>query len=86
MQLARERHRPEQTARKIIEAWQEQCPALCAMPVPFDGYAEDTGRISQTCLLNFERNRYRVDCRFASRVADRARLRRARRAGCAARR
>jgi len=40
-----------------------------AMPVPFDGYAEDTGRISQTCLVNFERNRYSVDCRFAGRVA-----------------
>jgi hypothetical protein len=39
------------------------------MPAPFDGYAEDTGRISQTCLVNFERNRYSVDCRFASRVA-----------------
>ena len=29
----------------------------------------DTARISQTCLVNFERNRYSVDCRFASRVA-----------------
>ena len=37
--------------------------------MPFDGYAEDTARISQTCLVNFERNRYSVDCRFASRVA-----------------
>src|ERR1700692_4011775 len=39
------------------------------MPVPFDGFAEDTARISQTCLVNFERNRYSVDCCFASRVA-----------------
>ncbi len=69
LQLARERHHPEQTSRKIIEVWEEERAALRAMPVPFDGYAEDTARISQTCLVNFERNRYSVDCRFASRVA-----------------
>jgi hypothetical protein len=69
LQLARERHHPEQTSRKIIEVWEEERAVLRAMPVPFDGYAEDTARISQTCLVNFERNRYSVDCRFASRVA-----------------
>jgi hypothetical protein len=69
LQLARERHHPEQTSRKIIEVWEEERAALRAIPVPFDGYAEDTARISQTCLVNFERNRYSVDCRFASRVA-----------------
>jgi hypothetical protein len=69
LQLARERHHPEQTARKIIEVWEEERAALRAMPAPFDGYAEDTGRISQTCLVNLERNRRSVDCRFASRVA-----------------
>ena len=59
LQLARERHHPEQTSRKIIEVWEEERAALRAMPVPFDGHAEDTGRISQTCLVNFERNRER---------------------------
>ena len=56
-------------ARKIIEVWEEERAALRAMPAPFDGYAEDTARISQTCLVNFERNRYSVDCRYAGRVA-----------------
>ena len=68
-QLARERHHPEQTSRKIIEVWEEERAALRAMPAPFDGFAEDTGRISQTCLVNFERNRYSVECRYAGRVA-----------------
>jgi hypothetical protein len=39
------------------------------MPTPFDGFAEDTARISPTCLVNFERNRYSVECRYAGRVA-----------------
>ena len=42
LQLARERHHPEQTSRKIIEVWEEERAALRAMPVPFDGYAEET--------------------------------------------
>jgi hypothetical protein len=68
MQLARERHHPEQTSRKIIEVWEKERAVLRAMLAPFDGYAEDTARISQTCLVNFERNRYSVDCRCARRV------------------
>ena len=69
LQLARERNHPEQTHRKIIEVWDEERATLRAMPAPFDGYAEDTGRISQTCLVNFERNRYSVECRYAGQVA-----------------
>ncbi len=69
LQLARERNHPEQTSRKIIEVWEEERAALRAMPAPFDGYAEDTGRISQTCLVNFERNRYSVECHYAGQVA-----------------
>jgi len=46
------------------------------MPVPSAGYAEDTGA-SPTCLVNFERNRYSVDCRYGQSGRHRARLRRA---------
>jgi transposase len=37
LQLARERHHPEQTSRKIIEVWEEERAALRAMPVPSTG-------------------------------------------------
>jgi transposase len=69
LQLARERNHPEQTSRKIIEVWEEERASLRTMPVPFDGFAEDTGRISTTCLVNFDRNRYSVECRYAGQVA-----------------
>jgi transposase len=69
LQLTRERNHPEQTTRKIIEVWEEERAALRAMPAPFDGFAEDTGRISPTCLVNFDRNRYSVDSRYAGGVA-----------------
>ena len=60
------RSRPD---RRIIEVWDEERTVLRAMPAPFDGYAEKTCRISATCLVNFERNRYSVECRYVGQVA-----------------
>ena len=45
--------------------WVEERRALRVMPAPFDGFAEKSARISATCLVNFERNRYSVECRYA---------------------
>ncbi len=60
---------PSEPERKIAEVWDEERAALRATPIPFDGFAEKTGRISATSLVNFERNRYSVDCRFVGQVA-----------------
>ena len=68
-QLAAERNHPEQQERKIIEVWDEERAALRTMPLPFDGYAEKSCRISATSLVNFERNRYSVECRYVGQVA-----------------
>jgi len=69
MELARERSHPEHPERRIIEVWEEERAGLRAMPAPFDGYAEKTCRISATCLVHFERNRYSVECRYVGQVA-----------------
>jgi hypothetical protein len=39
------------------------------MPVPpaFDGFVEQSKRVSPTCLISFERNRYSVPASFANR-------------------
>ena len=39
-----------------------------AMPPPFDGFVELTKRVTPTCLIVFERNRYSVPAAFANRV------------------
>ena len=36
-----------------------------AMPAPFDGYVEKPARVSSTCLVNVQRNRYSVPCELA---------------------
>jgi hypothetical protein len=68
-QLARERNHPEFTERKIAAVWDEERVSLRPMPAPFDGYAEKSCRISATCLVYFERNRYSVECRAVGQVA-----------------
>jgi len=43
--------------------------AACLMPPgrPFDGFVEHTKRVTPTCLIAFERNRYSVPASFANR-------------------
>ena len=42
-------------------------PALMPLPRPFDGFVEHTKRVSPTCLVHFERNRYSVPASYANR-------------------
>jgi transposase len=58
---------PEDKARTIAEVWAEEQPHLMVLPPPFDGFIEHTKRVSPTCLLNFERDRYSVPSPFANR-------------------
>jgi hypothetical protein len=58
---------PEQPAATIAEVWVEEQPHLMKMPPPFDGFVEDTKRVSPTCLIAFDRNRYSVPASYANR-------------------
>ena len=69
LQLARERDHPDQPERKVFEVWQQERALLRTMPAAFDGFAERSCRISSTCLVHFERNRYSVECRYVGQVA-----------------
>jgi transposase len=57
---------PEQDTT-IWEAWSAERPHLMPVGQPFDGFVEHTKRVSPTCLVNFERNRYSVPASFANR-------------------
>ena len=69
LQIARERDHPEQSERKVVELWEQERADLRAMPIPFDGYAEKSALVSTMCLVNFDRNRYSVECRYVRQVA-----------------
>ena len=51
----------------IADAWRVETQFLMAVPRPFDGFVEHTKRVSPTCLIHLERNRYSVPASFANR-------------------
>jgi transposase len=59
---------PEQRDRTVADVWIEERSTLMAMPPPFDGFVEHTKRVSPTCLIVFDRNRYSVPASFANRA------------------
>ena len=59
---------PEQTNRTIAEVYADEQPTLMTVPPPFDGFIEHAKRVSPTCLIVFERNRYSVPAALANQV------------------
>lgn len=45
----------------IAEVWADEVASLRPPGRPFDGFVEHTKRVSPTCLVHFERNRYSVN-------------------------
>lgn len=68
LKLWQELKHPENRARTIEEVWQQERASLHPMPQAFDGFVEHTKRVTSTCLLHFERNRYSVPASFANRT------------------
>jgi hypothetical protein len=58
---------PEQDMT-IWDAWSAERPHLMPVGQPFDGFVEHTKRVSPSCLVTFERNRYSVPASFATGV------------------
>ena len=51
----------------IADAWTEEAPRLMEVTRPFDGFVEYVKRVSPTCLVHLERNRYSAPASFANR-------------------
>lgn len=51
----------------IADVWTEEQAALMPLPQAFDGFIEKSKRVSPTCLISFDRNRYSVPASFANR-------------------
>ena len=51
----------------LADVWKQEHSALMPMPRPFDGFVEHAKRVSPTCLVHFERNRYSVPASYANR-------------------
>jgi hypothetical protein len=51
----------------IADVHAEEVASLMPVGQAFDGFVEQTKRVSPTCLIAFERNRYSVPASFANR-------------------
>ncbi|MCB6185165.1 hypothetical protein LIN78_16580 [Leeia sp. TBRC 13508] len=65
-ELASRRHPTEE--RPIAEVFAEERSALRAVVAPFDGYLEEMLRVSSTCLVRVDYNRYSVPAEFAGKA------------------
>ncbi|CUI59720.1 Transposase and inactivated derivatives [Achromobacter dolens] len=52
--------------QSIWQIWSEERPFLMPVGQPFDGFVEHTKRVSPTCLIAFERDRYSVPASYAN--------------------
>ena len=51
----------------IVDVWAEEVGRLMPLSRPFDGFVEYAKRVSPTCLVHLDRNRYSVPASFANR-------------------
>ena len=51
----------------IADVWAQEVESLMRVDRLFDGFVEVTKRVSSTCLIHLERNRYSVPASFANR-------------------
>jgi hypothetical protein len=67
--LCETRKHPTDKQRTIEDVFQDEKDSLISVKSPFAGYSEYDCRISNTCLVRYDRNHYSVDCRAAGETA-----------------
>ncbi len=66
-ELAVRKH-PELAERTIADCFAEEKTLLIPIKAHFDGYVEKTLRVSSTCLIKVNHNRYSVPAKWANRI------------------
>ncbi len=67
-ELWQELPHPEDKRRTIGKYWQAERECLMEVPAAFDGFVEFNKRVSSTCLITHDNNRYSVPASFANRA------------------
>ncbi len=65
--LRRELPHPQDKCRTLGDYWQAERDSLMEVPAAFDGFIEFNKRVTSTCLISHEHNRYSVPASFANR-------------------
>ena len=67
LDLWQELPHPQDRHRTINDYWQAERECLMETPAAFDGFVEFNKRVSSTCLITYDNNRYSVPASFANR-------------------
>ena len=67
--LCETRKHPTDKQRTIEDVFQDEKKSLISVQSPFAGYSESDCRVSNTCLVRYDRNHYSADCRAAGETA-----------------
>lgn len=67
-QELKQRAHPQHKESTIGQLFEEERPKLRPFTAAFDGYVEHTLRVSSTCLVNYDRNRYSVPAPYAGKA------------------
>lgn len=62
------RHHPEDSSKTVAEVFAIEQPLLRQITAPFEGYIEQILRVSNTCLVTVDRNRYSVPAQYARQI------------------
>jgi transposase len=66
-ELAARKH-PTEAGRTVADCFAQEATSLRAITAPFDSYVEQMLRVSSTCLVRVDRNRYSVPAHFAGKA------------------
>ena len=66
--LWQELRHPEYGDLTVAEMLEHEQPSLMPMITPFDGYVETMGKVSSTCLVILDRNRYSAPCELVGQI------------------
>ncbi len=67
-QLACKRKHPQFKSQSIAQVFEHKKKKLLELKQPFEAYKEVNASVTSTCLINFDRNRYSVDCAYANKT------------------
>jgi hypothetical protein len=56
---------PEYKQFSVLEMLEQERTEMMPMPTPFDGYVQREAKVTSTCLVSVQRNRYSVPCELA---------------------
>ena len=59
---------PEYKEFSVADMLELERAEMMPMPMAFDGYVEKAARVSSTCLVSVQRNRYSVPCELAGKI------------------